>query len=75
MYSNGTAVWFTAPSTTRHFLSNGDLLTETFYLYHPIIYEHILVVITYIYVLLKPLIYVIVITPMRWFWNIFNFIL
>ena len=30
---------------------DGKLLTETFYVYHPIKYEHILIVMTYIYVI------------------------
>ena len=67
MYSNGTTVRFTAQSVTRYFLPDGDGLTEIFYLYHPIKYEHILTVIIYIYVLLKLLIHIIVITPIRWF--------
>ena len=60
-------MWFPATSTAQHFLSDGDLLTENFYLYHPIKYEHILIVIIYTYVFLKLLIHVIVITPMRCF--------
>jgi len=35
---------------------NGDLLTEAFYVYHPIKYQHILFVIIHIYAFLKYLI-------------------
>ena len=30
----------------RHFLLDGELLSETFYVYHPNKYEHMLIVIT-----------------------------
>ena len=39
--------------TAGHFLLDGELLTETFYTCYPIKYQHILIVITYIYVFLN----------------------
>jgi hypothetical protein len=38
-----STVWFTMLFTSRHFLLDGELLTETFCLYHPIKYQHILI--------------------------------
>jgi len=38
--------------TSRQILLNAVLLTEAFYVYNPIKYQHILIVITHIYVLI-----------------------
>jgi hypothetical protein len=46
-------MWFTVQPTPQHFLLDGEFLTETFYVYHPLKHQHIFIIITYIYVFLN----------------------
>jgi hypothetical protein len=62
-------------SAPRYFLSGGEFLAEILYVYHPNKYQHILIILSYSYVICNVLFHVVVITLLRWFCFFYNIFL